>query len=180
MRCYASTMGCPPSRDSGEAAMMHPVQIDNLADHPELVETVARWLWDEWGHVDPTGLLSSWTAGLRWRANRDTLPMTYVALEDGTPVGTVRLIENDMPSRRDLSPWLASLYVVPTARGRGVGAALVQFAVRQAAAMGTKRLYLQTSTARGLYERLGWQVMADAQFADYSVAIMSISTSIYV
>ena len=153
------------------------VRIESIADHSDLVETIARWHWDEWGHVDPGGSLASWTAGLRRRTNRARIPTTYVALAGGEPLGSVTLVEHDMDNRRDLTPWLAGLYVAPAHRGRGVGSALARHAVRQAAAMGVGRLYLYTGPARGFYERLGWRVIADEWYEGQPVVVMAIETT---
>ena len=82
-----------------------------------------------------------------------------------------------MSTHPDLAPWLAGLYVAPDARGRGVGSALVQYVVRQAAAMGAGRLYLYTASARGFYERLSWQPIGEEWYLDEAVTIMAIDTS---
>jgi GNAT superfamily N-acetyltransferase len=153
------------------------VRIASIADHLELVDTIARWHWNEWGHSDPDGSLQSWTEGLRERTNRDSIPTTYVALHDDKPIGSVTLVEHDMSTRLDLSPWVAGVYVKPQHRGRGVGSALVQHAVAEAANMGVKRLYLYTNPAREFYEKLGWRHVADDFYEGQPVIIMDIETA---
>ncbi len=152
------------------------VWIESIADHLDLVATIAEWHWAEWGHADPGGSLASWTEGLRRRTNRERIPTTYVALDGGELLGSATLVEHDMATRRDLSPWLAGLYVAPAHRGRGVGSALVRHAVRRAAAMGVGRLYLYTGPARGFYERLGWRPIADEWYEGQPVVVMAIQT----
>ena len=44
----------------------------------------------------------------------------------------VSLKENDLWSRKDLNPWMASLYVVPEYRGKGIGSSLVTHAAETA------------------------------------------------
>jgi GNAT superfamily N-acetyltransferase len=153
------------------------VRIDSVADHLDLVELLAQWHWNEWGHADPNGSLAMWTAGLRERTNREIIPTTYVALSGDELLGSVTLVEHDMATRRDLSPWLAGLYVAPAFRSQGVGRALTRHAVRQAAAMRAPRLYLHTATARGLYERLGWWPIANEWYEGELVVVMTIETS---
>jgi GNAT superfamily N-acetyltransferase len=153
------------------------VRIDSIADHLGLVGVLAQWHWDEWGHFDPDGSLATWTAGLRERTNRESIPTTYVALAGDELLGSVALAERDMVNRRDLSPWLTGLYVAPAFRGQGVGSALSRHAVRQAAAMGAPRLYLHTATARGFYERLGWQPIANDLHEGELFAVMTIEAS---
>jgi len=150
------------------------VRIENIADYPNFVETVARWQWGEWGHLDPDDSLAARITSLRDQTDPNRIPTTYIALDGDAPLGTASLVEHDMSTHRELSPWLASVYVTPTARGRGVASALVRHVVGQAAAMGVTRLSLYTPDAQGLYEKLGWQVMAEEHFEGHPVTIMAI------
>jgi hypothetical protein len=99
-------------------------QFESLADHLDLVATIAQWHWDEWGHADPTGSLEAWTTGLATRTLRDTIPTSYVALVEHMPVGSVTLVDHDMTTHQELSPWLAGLYILPAYRHQGIGSAL--------------------------------------------------------
>lgn len=153
------------------------LKIESIADHPDLIEVIAEWHWNEWGHCDPSGSLESWTEGLRRRTSRDRIPTTYVAFEKDQLVGSVTLVDNDMSTRPDLWSWLAGLYVAPQAHGRGIGSALVHHAVAKVAEIGIPRLYLYTSTARGFYEKLGWQPIAEDFYEGEHVTIMTIETN---
>ena len=148
------------------------MKIENLADHLGLIDTIARWHFQEWGHADPTGSVQSWAEGLRKRTNRDRIPATFVALQDKDLLGSVTLTDHDMSSRMDLSPWLAGLYVKPEERGHGLGSALTNHAVEAAAQMGVSRLYLYTESARDLYLKLGWRSIAEDYYEGQIVTIM--------
>jgi GNAT superfamily N-acetyltransferase len=74
-------------------------------------------------------------------------------------LGSASLIENDMATRPELFPWLASVFVAPEHRRRGIGAALVERVMTEARSLRTPRLYLYTAGAGALYLRLGWSVM---------------------
>jgi GNAT superfamily N-acetyltransferase len=150
------------------------VRIESIADHPELIETIARLHWDEWGDSDPEGSPESWTENLRHFTHRDAIPTIYVALDRDELLGSVTLNEHDMSTRLGLSPWLAGVYVTPPARGQGVASALVRHAVGQASRMGMDRLYLYTRSARGLYEKLGWHAIEDDEYEGRPVTIMAI------
>ena len=150
------------------------VRIENIADYPALVETVARWQWEEWGHLDPTDSLAERITSLRNQTDPNRIPTAYIALEGDEPLGTAALVRHDMDTHRELSPWLASVYVTPAARRRGVASALVRRVVRQAAALGIARLYLYTPDAQGLYEKLGWQAIGTEHFQGHLVTIMAI------
>lgn len=150
------------------------MRIDRITDHPELVETVARWQFREWGHLDPDDSLAARIASLTAQSHGGDIPTTFVALEGGEPLGSASLTEQDMTTHPDLTPWLASVYITPAARGRGVASALVRRVMRHAAALGVTRLYLYTNSARELYEKLGWRVIATEHYEGGPVAIMAI------
>lgn len=151
------------------------LEIATIADH---LPTVARWHFDEWGDLDPKGSLASWTAGLRERTYRDRIPTTFVALYDSIPVGSLVLVDHDMDTRRDLTPWLAGLFVVPSHRGRGMGSALVRHAIAKAQEFGVAMLYLYyTRDAEALYRHLGWSPLAREFYKGRWVTIMSVRLS---
>ena len=144
-----------------------------LAERPEFIPVVARWHWDAWGHGDPTGSLEAWTEGLRKRSGRDAVPISWVALVDETPAGSVALVEHDMAIHRDLSPWLSGLFVLPEYRHRGIAGALVRHCEASARALGVGRLYLYTTTAETLYGQLGWTALSRERYGSDDVVIMA-------
>jgi GNAT superfamily N-acetyltransferase len=76
-----------------------------------------------------------------------------------------------------LSPWVVGVYTRSDVRGRGIGGALVQHAVQTATRLGVTRLYQYTDAhgvARRLYERLGWQPIAEEVYKGDPIAIMTI------
>lgn len=150
------------------------MQIENLADHPGIIDTLALWHFTEWGHADPAGSARSWAAGLRKRTNRDRIPATYVALNGRDLLGSVTLTDHDMGSHMELSPWLAGLFVKPEKRGMGIGTALTLYAMRAAAQMGIARLYLHTESARDFYVKFGWQRVAEEIYEGQVASIMQL------
>jgi GNAT superfamily N-acetyltransferase len=146
------------------------VRIESIAAHPELVETVARWQFTEWGHLEPGDSLAARIASLRAQvANPERIPATLIALDGDEPLGSAS-IEDDMDAP---TPRLVRVYVKAEARGRGVGTALVRRVMTEAEALGVPRLYLFTKDARGLYEKLGWHVIASRHSGEYEIAIMA-------
>jgi GNAT superfamily N-acetyltransferase len=150
-------------------------RIVPIAEHREWVSTIARWHWEEWGHHDPTGSLQSWTAGLAERTSPAGIPTTFVAVDGDQPIGSACLVEHDMSTRPDLSPWLAGVFVVPEQRRRGIGSALVEHAARAAAAFGTRTLFLYTNGAERVYAQLGWRVREHAFYEGRNVTIMELA-----
>ena len=157
--------------------MARHLSIELLADHPEHVETLARWHCEEDGHADDGAWLAFWLRQLHAECGRDRIPIAFVALDGEEPVGHVSLVEHNMTSHPELSPWLAGTLVHPARRGEGVGTALVEHAVSRAAELGVATLYLYSERARGLYERLGWRHLWDEVYEGEPVAVLSIKAS---
>jgi GNAT superfamily N-acetyltransferase len=128
------------------------LNIVSLQDRPELAPTVAGWLLDEFRHHRSPPLE---TIVARLVAQRPP-QQTYVLFDGSEAVGTSSLVLNDLPTRPDLTPWLASVVVCPGFRGRGYSAPLVRH-VEIAAAASADALWLYTWTAERLYARLGWE-----------------------
>ena len=104
---------------------MNRVEIRPLADCPGQAAQLAAWHYQHWGHFyDPADWnLASATAELEDHATRRGRPTTLVAMQDEDAVGSVSLVDEDAPEFRGVGDaWLASLFVLPRARGRGIGA----------------------------------------------------------
>jgi predicted N-acetyltransferase YhbS len=151
------------------------LSIEPLADHPEHVETLARLHCDQEGRAGDDGRLEFWLRQLRAECGRERIPIAFVALDGEEPVGHVSLVERNMTSHPELSPWLAGTLVHPSRRGEGIGTALVEHAVSRAAELGVATLYLYSERARGLYERLGWSHLRDEVYDGEPVALLSIT-----
>ncbi len=123
-------------------------------DQPDLAPVVAEWLHAEFGHARGPSLEQR-LEHLRAQASPE---QTFVLCDNGIPVATASLVINDLPSRPDLTPWLASVLVRPEFRGRGYSTALVRHVEAEAAPM-APTLWPYTWTAELLYARLGWAVV---------------------
>ncbi|MFT4247093.1 MAG: GNAT family N-acetyltransferase [Pseudomonas sp.] len=94
-------------------------------------------------------------------------------------LGSVSLLHDDHPRIRDYSPWLASLYVRPQARGHGVGAALVAHCIAAARGLGVARLFLYCELPLlPFYARLGWALETLVELPPLPrIAVMAIDTA---
>jgi GNAT superfamily N-acetyltransferase len=152
--------------------------VSALSDYPGFVPVVACWHWQEWGHTDPAGTLSSWTSGLARQAGADQIPGTLIAVADGIPLGAVCLVARDMLGHRaaeDWSPWVKGLYVDRRARRRGCATLLMSHCETWAAGLGHHTLYLYTeraSPAEQLYSHIGWQAISYDRYDGIDVTIM--------
>lgn len=88
---------------------------------------------------------------------------------DGTVLGFVQMYPSFSSLRAARIYVLYDLFVVPAARGHGVGRALMRAAAEQARRNGAVALVLSTAktnlSAQGLYESLGWR--RDDDFYEY-------------
>jgi GNAT superfamily N-acetyltransferase len=165
------------------------IVIDYLADHPELVDELARLSWKEWQEVYQRReqTLEHCLKNYRERMNTDRLPLTLVAVralhgESLTGlavncqelVGMVSLKFHDMDTRPDLDPWLGGLLVLPEWRNRGVGTMLMHRCTEEARRLNVPRLYLWTHSAERLYQKLGWQVVERTNYFGNKAVVMQI------
>jgi GNAT superfamily N-acetyltransferase len=128
------------------------LSIEPVASRPDLCDTIADWLWQEWGIPTNRGLYGSLVSHCR----KDEAPAIWVAFEDGKPVGTVGLLRTDLLSRQEFTPWMAVLYVLPAHRGKGIASRLQEHALAEARRLGYPEIFLYTKMA-GFYERAGWE-----------------------
>lgn len=145
--------------------------IVGLAQRPDLARTVAYWQWQEWGRRQGRRLAS---------VERDVAQLLdpasgeagFVALEGDAPVGTACLTLMDLETRPDLTPWLASVFVAPEARGRGHAVRLVRAVEQEAVRRGHATLWLFTWDTAPLYARLGWVVAGEERHHGELVTLM--------
>lgn len=148
------------------------MEIDYLADHMHWAPLLADLHHREWGPILPAWTLADALAELRSHTRRAAVPTTLVARECGQLLGSVSLVPEDAPELADATPWLASLYVLPQHRGRGIGRALVRRAVAEAALLGVPRLHLYTPHHEGFYLALGWELMARVHLGGNEVSVL--------
>jgi predicted N-acetyltransferase YhbS len=135
---------------------------------PHLAE-VAAWLHAEWWQGETVQATESYLRA----ATGPAAPCVLVAERDGRPLGTATLEVEDLPSRPDLSPWLASVLVTPAARRQGVATALVREVLRRAALLGHRRIWLFTPDQAAFYAARGWTPAGAEVWKGRPVTLMS-------
>jgi predicted N-acetyltransferase YhbS len=134
------------------------LRIASLHLHPRAAPVLAAW------HADAFGpWLGGWTvaealAELRTHGSPESVPFTLVAFEEDQPVGSISLLREDPPAPPADGPWLASFFVRPDRRGRGIGGRLHDALVEAARSAGEQRLFLWTPDADPWYVARGWSL----------------------
>jgi predicted N-acetyltransferase YhbS len=149
------------------------MEIRDLGDHPAWLPTLARWHYDQWGPLTGAGSFDDYVARLVEATASRTLPSVFIAVADGALLGSATLVAADLPPRLELTPWLAQLFVEPTRRRDGVGAALVHAVLQRARQCHCPCVYLYTSgTLPRYYEGLGWRVIETLSYRERERTVM--------
>src|SRR5688500_14251123 len=103
------------------------VSIELLADHRDLIPGVGELRWREGAHRGEAEQPEWWADITGREAGRDSLPVTWVAIDPGRQVGgAVGLGPFDIEERRDRSLWVLGMIVETQYRGRGLGGKLMK------------------------------------------------------
>lgn len=149
------------------------MQIELLADRPDFIPTLAEWHYREWAYLRPGDSIENRVSMLCERSGRRKLPITFVASSGAALLGSAMLIAHEMDTHPDYSPWLAGVFVHPAERRHGIGRALVEHVMREAAARGFATAYLYTPNAQDFFSRLGWTILERTHYRDTEVTVMS-------
>jgi predicted N-acetyltransferase YhbS len=138
------------------------MEILNLQDNPKYINKVANWLYKEFVEsIKPHIKLADIIKSLE-NHNKESIPMTLIARNDGECVGTISLFENDMKTL-DFTPYLGALYVDEKHRNEGIGKQLIDEILSLTRQLGYSAIYLRTEHASKYYEELGWQFIIKTQ-----------------
>jgi N-acetylglutamate synthase-like GNAT family acetyltransferase len=141
---------------AGCKSMSPAFEISDLRQRPEFFDTVALRIWQAWWEAEGAPL--HYISG-RLRENMEDTPIPFALIaHDGKRfLGTASVITSDLAERPQLAPWVAAVWVEEQARGRGIGAALVDRAAQDCFALDIARAYLcARPRMSAFYERLGW------------------------
>lgn len=164
--------------------MSQPVQIELLTGLHHLAPVLAAWHHAEWGHLYADDV---WNHAIAVRefetmAEPGSIDRTWVAFDgdarDADAVlGSVSMLAtDDLAGFEHLTPWLASMFVAPAARGRGVAAALTDALLRGAQEHGHDVVHLFTSGQQQFWADRGWSVVAEVATEGHPATVMARST----
>ncbi|WP_295802437.1 GNAT family N-acetyltransferase [uncultured Microbulbifer sp.] len=148
------------------------MEILNLAHKPEMIDILASWHYLEWGSLYPDESLQDFKSELGKCIGPESVPATFVAVENGEPVGSISVLARDMDIDEPWGPWLANFYVKPECRGTGIGNKLIETLLGYCVSRSIPHLYLFTPSTRKYYERLGWDLVRTVDYHGQVVDIM--------
>ncbi|WP_340562952.1 GNAT family N-acetyltransferase [Streptomyces sp. GSL17-111] len=90
------------------------------------------------------------------RAVAGSLNFGVYARSDGAQVAYARVVTDHATFA-----WLCDVYVAPSARGAGIGTALVEAVCAELEPSGLRRVLLATADAHGLYAKAGFRPMPE-------------------
>ncbi|MGS7836512.1 GNAT family N-acetyltransferase [Stenotrophomonas maltophilia] len=135
-------------------------------------QQLAQWYHAEWGQ-DAGLTLEQELQRLNPPQDAEGFPHLIAGFDGVQLVGAVQLKRREMQAFPQYEHWLGSVFVADSHRGRGLAGALVEQAAAQAVRMGVSDLYLQTEALDGgLYARLGWKPLQEADNRRYHVLVM--------
>ena len=133
------------------------LRLEPLGEDRDALLAYAAWGLKQWGGPDDT--LDARIARID-AALRSDSQTGFIAKLGDRCAGGAMLVDEDLPERRDLTPWLGGVYVTEDCRGRGVASELVRAVEAEAWRRGHDRLFLITPDKQALYARLGWRFVA--------------------
>lgn len=155
---------------------MNDIHVNLLIDAPEHGEKAIEWIYSTWGSDSGKDLESLKKKAENYK-NIDRLPIMFVATQNSSLAGFVILCENDMRGKECYSPWLASLFVAPEYRNRGIASMLERSLIDKALSLGMKTVYLFTSDSEEMYKKIGWQFLEKTVYRGEDVSIMFKNTA---
>ncbi len=154
------------------------ITVEYINDHPESIQTVAKWHYDQWHHILHGFTLERYTEFLSSHYRRGGIPSLFVAVDNSKVIGTAALDDDDMDTHPQLSPWIASLYVDGKYRKKGVGETLVRRVIEEARSARVKKLYLFTPDREHYLARFGWKILFKEYYYGEMESVMALDISL--
>jgi GNAT superfamily N-acetyltransferase len=138
------------------------VTVELLADRLDLVAPLGLIRWTDWRRPGRE-TVEWWIEDLKSEAGRDTLPVSFVAVDDssGEAVGGVTLAPSDMTEeqRGGRTPWIAGMIVRADRRSQGIGSVLMTRLEEWARNADIPQAWVVTDgRAVDFYRNCGWAV----------------------
>lgn len=151
------------------------MRIDYLANHPNLISTVAAWYVKMWGKFCENPSIEHAKTRLLNHLNVDKLNLCFLCFRNHNLVGTASLTEKDIPNNASFSPCLSNLFVMGKYRRQKIGENLIEHAKLQSKNLGFKKIYLYTTdaTVHRWYQKLNWKIIKEDVARGCDIKIMA-------
>ncbi|MBY0500640.1 MAG: GNAT family N-acetyltransferase [Alphaproteobacteria bacterium] len=154
---------------------MNCIHIEYLADFPQYTSLAAEWRYIEWSTFNPELTWDFLNDSMKRHLNRSELPLTLLAFNKSDLVGMVSLRKYDLKDHENMTPWVASLYVVPEYRKQGIGELLVKAAEAKARILNYKKIFLYSFNhlLETWYNKLGYKKIEEGNVYGNPIYVMS-------
>ena len=125
------------------------MKLEYLADHPELLPTVAQWYFEEWGYLSEEKTLEQDIQRLQIYQNKDKVPLMLLAVEEEALLGAAQLKFREMSIYPEKEHWVGGVYVAEAHRGKGIARQILVELIAIAKSFKIETLYLQTEHLDG-------------------------------
>lgn len=149
------------------------LNIYNLNQAPAYLGKLAQWHHKQWSYLYENETIEKRIENMQPYLNANFIPTTYIAIENEL-LGSASIIKSDMETKPQYTPWLASVYVDPPHRKKGIGTQLVKHVMQQASQHGINHMYLFTPDQQAFYQSLGWTLVEKTHYHGENVSIMSV------
>lgn len=128
------------------------IKIVSLKDKPELASDVILYANQNWPPVSKyfTEVVN------HVLANSGKLPQCFLLLKNEHIIGFYSLLEQDFVERKDLSPWIATVFVDEKERGQQLGKEMLLHGRTFAGNLGFDKVYLSSNHIQ-FYEKYGFK-----------------------
>ena len=151
------------------------IKIKYLSQFSDQIPALAKiWVETIGKEFHPNISLEDMQNKLKTRLNEESLPLTYIALDDDKAVGMCTLRDGE---GSELFPWLGGLCVTESHRKRGIGKLLINVVKTKAYKMGFRKLYLRTLDPKLVdwYGQIGWEEMKESEEIDGKKVIFMVT-----
>ncbi|TXR53184.1 GNAT family N-acetyltransferase [Reinekea thalattae] len=136
------------------------MKLAYLADHPDLLPTVAEWFFNQWGASEFTPTVEALAEKLKLSANKNQLPIMFLSFVDDQLIGTAELKFRNIAEYPDYRYWLDGVFISEQHRNLGYATELINFAEEKAKTLNIPALYLRCTEANtGLYQKHGYRIV---------------------
>lgn len=135
------------------------MELYNIKNKPEYIEEFILCCHDEWGHPWKSSDVSKrLEEKIKSTLKRIEKYPILILLDEEKLVGFISLFENDLKTRKDLTPWYSTLYIKEEYRGKHLSKKLNDALIEEAKKLGYKKLYLKTDL-NNFYEKYGFKYL---------------------